>query len=73
MESMAKADKGEAMTYWYDIERIVVALEGVENAAQELAGRPDLEDWLAHRLSHIRAEARSFKDAITLHKREKHV
>lgn len=58
------------MTYWYDLELLVVALEQVENAAKELASRHRLEDWLSHRLSHIRAEARSFRDVITLHKRQ---
>lgn len=73
MESMAKTDKGEAMTYWYDLERLSVTLEQVENAARDMECNHDVADWLAHRLSHIRAEARSFKDAITLHKRENHV
>ena len=61
---MAKTDKGEAMTYGYDLERLVVALENVENAAQGLVCGHRLEDWLSHRLAHIRAEARSLRVEI---------
>ena len=61
------------MTYWYDLELLVVALDTVEGAARDMECNHDVADWLTHRLSHIRAEVRSFKDAITLHKRENHV
>lgn len=47
------------MTYGYDLKRMVVALEKVENAAQGLVCGHELEDWLSHRLAHIRAEAHS--------------
>lgn len=59
------------MIYEYDLELMVVALENVENTAQELF-RHGLPDWLSHRLAHIRAEARSLRDVITLHKRQNH-
>ena len=51
------------MTYGYDLEMMVVALEDVEDAAQALY-RHELPDWLAHRLSHIRAEAQSLRVEI---------
>lgn len=63
LESMAKTDKGEAMTYGYDLERLVVALEDVENAAQSLF-RHELPDWLSHRVAHIRGEVHSLREEI---------
>ena len=60
---MAKADKGEVMTYGYDLEKMLVALENVEGAVQELF-RHELPDWLAHRVAHIRAEAHSLRVEI---------
>lgn len=60
---MAKTDKGEVMTYGYDLELMVVALENVENAAQELF-RHGLPDWLSHRVAHIRGEAHSLRVEI---------
>ena len=64
MESMAKAYQGETMTYGYDLELMIVALENVENTAQGLVSRHRLDDWLAYRLAHIRAEARSLRVEI---------
>lgn len=52
------------MTYGYDLERMVVALENVENAAQGLVCSHELEDWLLYRLAHIRAEAHSLRVEI---------
>ena len=51
------------MTYRFDLERMVVALEKVEGAAQELF-RHELPDWLLHRVAHIRAEAYSLRVEI---------
>lgn len=65
MESMAAADQreGEGMTYGYDLECLVIALDNIENAAQELF-RHGLPDWLSHRLANIRAEADSLRVEI---------
>lgn len=60
---MAKADKGEVMTYGYDLETLVVALENVEGAAKAFY-RHELPDWLAHRVAHIRGEAHSLRVEI---------
>jgi hypothetical protein len=60
---MAKADKGEVMTYGYDLETLVVALENVEAAAKAFFRHP-LPDWLVLRLAHIRAEAYSLRVEI---------
>jgi len=51
------------MIYRYDLETLVVALENVEGAVQELF-RHELPDWLAHRVAHIRAEAHSLRVEI---------
>ena len=61
------------MTYGYDLERLVVALENVENAAVSLARSHAVEDWMLYRLSHIRSEALSLKREIVAKKeRMKH-
>lgn len=52
------------MTYGFDLERMVVALENVENAAQGLVCSHELPDWLSHRLAYIRAEAHSLRVEI---------
>lgn len=56
------------MTYGYDVEMLVVALDNVENAARQLACGHKLEDWFSHRVGHIRGEAKSLKDEIEKHK-----
>lgn len=55
------------MTYAYDLELFVVALERLTSAAQNLVKRHPVEDWLAHRLEKICAEAKSLKDVIVTH------
>jgi hypothetical protein len=57
------------MTYGYDLERMVVALEKVENEAQGLVYGHELEDWLLYRLAHIRAGAHSLRVEIEKTKR----
>lgn len=48
----------------YDIERLSVALDRVEESARELERRHKIPDWLSHRLAHIRAEAHSLRVEI---------
>lgn len=52
------------MTYGFDLERLCVALESVEKAARDVSSRHEPEDWLVHRLAHIRAEAKSLNEEI---------
>lgn len=40
---MAKTDKGETMTYGYDLETLVVALEKVEGAARDMVRKANEE------------------------------
>jgi len=71
MESMAAADQreGEGMTYGYDLECLVIALDNIENAARRIVVAHKVEDWLAHRLAHIRGEATSLKKEIEKHRK----
>lgn len=57
------------MTVAYELERLRVALEAVESAAATLAKR-ELPEWMAHRVSHIRAEAKSMREAMAEHEGE---
>lgn len=52
------------MTYGYDLERLVVALETVESVAREIVNNHDLDDWLAFRLGLISGEVNSLKQII---------
>ena len=51
------------MTYGYDREQVVIALENVEAAAKAFY-RHSLPEWLSYRLAHIRAEAQSLREEI---------
>lgn len=52
------------MTYGYDLERLVVALETVESVAREIVNNHDLDDWLVFRLGLISGEVNSLKQII---------
>ncbi len=56
------------MTYGYDLEMMVVALNKVEESARELFLHKlpgyKLPDRLAHRVAHIRGEAHSLRVEI---------
>lgn len=52
------------MTYGYDLERFVVALETVESVAREIVNNHDIDDWLAFRLGLISGEVNSLKQII---------
>ena len=58
------------MTFGYDLERLVVALEAVDVAAGMLF-RHELTEWLAYRLLHIRADVRSLKAIIDEHNQKR--
>ena len=64
LESMAKTDKGEVMTYGYDLEVLDVALEKVENAARDMVRNHKVEDWFAYRLGLVSGDASSIRDLI---------
>lgn len=52
------------MTYGYDLERLVVALETVESVAREIVNNHDLDDWFVFRLGLISGEVNSLKQII---------
>lgn len=60
------------MTIGYDLERMVVALEDVETSVAAVFRHGWLPDWLVHRLSAIRAEAKSLKDEMEKNENWRH-
>ena len=56
------------MTFGYDIERLVAALENVEHAAHDMVRNHKVTDWFAYRLGDIRCEVISLRNLIEVEK-----
>lgn len=54
------------MTVGYDMERLMVALEGVVKASDAPLRKhaAELEEWQSHRIAHVRDEARSLLEDL---------
>ena len=57
------------MTYAYDLERVRVALADAVKSADALAAH-SVPDWVAHRLSTFKAEARGLDTVLAEHQKE---